>query len=113
MAIFKTEEGVKYDQLIGGGAVSTFTVNGTIAAGQDLKRGTLLALADGKYTKAAKGTEASAVLVEDVKAEADTVTPVYTRGLFNREALIVDEGDTVEAHEEALRKVGIYVTGMQ
>lgn len=113
MAIFRTEEGVKYDQLIGGSAVATLTANGVIAAGQDLKRGALLSLAEGKYTLAAAGAEASAVLVEDVKADADTVTPVYTRGLFNREALIVAEGDTVEAHEEQLRKVGIYVTGLK
>lgn len=113
MAIFKTEEGVKYDQLIGGGAISTFTVNVTIEAGQDLKRGTLMTKSGGAYKATQTGVTASAILVDDVKAEADTVAPIYIRGLFNREAIIVSEGDTVEAHEEELRSVGIYLTGMK
>ena len=45
------------------------------------------------------------------------VTAAYTRGTllsFNREKLIVKNAeDTVDAHEEELRDVGIYLTSIQ
>ena len=55
---------------------------------------------------------AAYVLAADI-AVGDTVATVFTRGQFNREALAVAEGTTVAAHEEELRKVGIYLTSLK
>ena len=44
----------------------------------------------------------------------DVVATVYTRGIFNREKLIVKAGaDNATKHEEELRKVGIYLTSVK
>ena len=113
MAIYTKETGINYDKLIGGTAVAPFTANVTIAGGQNLKRGAVLSANGGKYSQVAKTGTATAILAEDINATTDTVATVYTRGLFNREALIVAGGDTATSHEDQLRAVGIYVTSIK
>ena len=109
-------DGAHYDELIGGTAVTPLTANVTLtAAGAGvIRRGTLLAATSGKYSAVAKAGTAVAVLAADVLAEAagDVAATVYVRGIFNREKLVVGDGDTVDAHEEELRKIGIYMTGL-
>lgn len=109
-------DGAHYDELIGGTAVTPLTANVTLtAAGAGvIKRGTLLAAASGKYTAVAASGIAVAVLAADVLAEAagDVVATVYVRGIFNREKLVVAEGDTADVHEDELRKIGIYMTSL-
>lgn len=56
-----------------------------------------------------KAEESSAVLTNDIDEKATVVT-AYVAGRFNRAALICAEGDSVEAHEEELRKAGIHLT---
>lgn len=110
MAYFENQNGVSYDELIGGTAVAALNANISItAAAAPVARGTLLTSAG---VKVAKAGEASYILAADIKT-GDQVATVFTRGQFNREALIVAEGDTVEAHEEQLRKVGIYLTSLK
>lgn len=118
--------GVTYDELFGGTAVAALTANVTIAKLEKeavLKRGTLLGVVttSGKYTvvdsEASTGEQvASVVLAQDtvVGADNDVVATVYTRGIFNREKLLVKvAGDNATKHEEELRKVGIYLTSVQ
>ncbi len=118
-------DGVTYDEIIGGTAVAVMTANVTIAslsAAVSYKRGTLLGVvtASGKYavvdSAATTGEQvASVVLAQDIEVGTeDVVATVYTRGIFNREKLIVKaEADSASSHEEELRKVGIYLTSVK
>lgn len=122
MAIAENVVTTQYDQLIGGTSVTALTANVTIkGTTAELKRGTLLGLVtlENKYAivdnDLSDGSEkASVVLAEDVSLTgSDVVATVYTRGLFNREALIVKQSDdTAAAHEAELRAVGIYLTSI-
>lgn len=107
-----------YDNLIAGVAVPVMTKNVTLKGDTAaLKRGTVLALNNGKYeiVDTESGTAdvkvANAVLAEDVTLTGEeVVATVYTAGLFNPDAMAVKaSGDTVLAHEEELRIVGIYL----
>lgn len=97
------------DNLMAGPEVPVLTKNFTVTAGTALKRGTLLTVtADGAASATAKEGVASAVVAHDIDATATVVT-AYVTGRFNRAALICADGDTVAAHEEELRKVGIHL----
>ena len=117
MAGIETMTGVTFEGLFAGPEKEVFTKNVTIKSGETVKRGNLLSLdSNGKaiVTPAASGDDPAGTAVfiaaEDVTATADTVGTVFTSGYFNREALIADTGDTVDAHEEELRAVGIYLS---
>ena len=124
--LVSTMTGVTYDELLGGTAVTIMTANVTIAqvdAEATYKRGTLLGIvtASGKYaivdSEASTGEQvASVVLAYDVVVgtDNDVVATVYTRGIFNREKLLVKAADdNATKHEEELRKVGIYLTSLK
>lgn len=124
MAYIEEVQGVHYDELIGSTAVTPINRNvvlSGVAANTVVKKGTLLAMgSDGKYVVAAKAGEsvpaASAVLANDATQGADAVditVTVYIAGMVNREKLIVQAEDTVDAHEEELRDVGIYLTSIK
>ncbi len=120
--------GVSYSELIGGTSVPVITKNVTLkGVTAEYIRGTLLSLVGGKYEicdttgTGDGGTEpnpakvASAILAEDVKLTgSDIIVTVYVSGMFNREKLVLQkEDDTIEAHEEELRDVGIYLTSLK
>ncbi len=122
MAYTEKIKGVEYDELIGGTAITAMTANVTLkGATASYVRGTLLAVKDGKYeivdskNEAAELKVANVVLAEDVELKgSDVVATVYTRGLFNREKLVVKQSDdNATKHEEELRKVGIYLTALK
>ena len=121
---YVTSEKSNVDQLIGGTAVAALTKNITLkglSAEKALKRGAVLAVSEGKYqiVDAASATpalkEANAVLAEDVVVgTGDVVATVYISGIFNAEEMSVGAAsDSVQAHEEELRAVGIYLTHLQ
>lgn len=121
---YVTSEKSNVDQLIGGTAVAALTKNITLkglSAEKALKRGAVLAVSEGKYqiVDAASATPAlkvaNAVLAEDVVVgTSDVVATVYISGIFNAEEMSVGaESDSVQAHEEELRAVGIYLTHLQ
>lgn len=121
---YVTSEKSNVDQLIGGTAVAALTKNITLkglSAEKALKRGAVLAVSEGKYqiVDAASATPAlkvaNAVLAEDVVVGTDdVVATVYISGIFNAEEMSVGAAsDSVEAHEEELRAVGIYLTHLQ
>lgn len=120
---YVTSEKSNVDQLIGGTAVAALTKNITLKgldAEKTLKRGAVLAVSEGKYqiVDAVSATPAlkvaNAVLAEDVVGTGDVVATVYIRGIFNAEEMSVGaESDSVQAHEEELRAVGIYLTHLQ
>lgn len=128
MELVSTIPGVHYDELIGGTAVSVLNANVTLTGvvkDAVVPRGTLLTLAAGvagivkpaqtEPTAVAAGV-AAAILAENVIGDGETdgmVVTVYVRGLFNREKLIAQTGDTVDAHEDELRDVGIYLTSIK
>lgn len=121
---YVTSEKSNVDQLIGGTAVAALTKNITLkglSAEKALKRGAVLAVSEGKYqiVDAASATPAlkvaNAVLAEDVVVGiGDVVATVYISGIFNAEEMSVGAAsDSVQAHEEELRAVGIYLTHLQ
>lgn len=97
------------DNLMAGPEIPVLTKNFTVTAGTALKRGTLLTVtAEGVASATAKEGVASAIVANDITA-ADTVVTAYVTGRFNRAALICASEDTVDAHEDELRKVGIHL----
>lgn len=122
MAYTEKIKGVEYDELIGGTAITAMTANVTLkGVTASYVRGTLLAVKDGKYEIVDSKNDdealkvANVVLAEDVELKgSDVVATVYTRGLFNREKLVVKQSDdNATKHEEELRKVGIYLTALK
>lgn len=112
MAGMETLKGVTFEGLIAGPEIPLMTKNVTLAAGQTVKRGTLLTLDEtaGTYSATASGGKASAIAAEDIEATEAAVTTVFTAGYFNRDALTVAKGDDVTKHEEELRAVNIYLS---
>lgn len=111
-----------FDNLMGGLPVPLITKNVVIKGGAGfLKKGTVLgkfltgdhagkhAIVDSTKTD---GTQlADVILSTDINVgTADVVAQSYRQGSFNRNALIVATGDTVDKHEEELRKLNIILT---
>ena len=109
-----------YDELLAGPEVSILTKNIKLKSGTAYKRGMLISSEIGEDgitemgSQTAKGGTAEYVLMRDVDAtEADAVGTVYIRGRFNREKMILADGDTVEVHEAELRLRNIYFTTLK
>ena len=106
----RTVETNEHISLLAGPEVKALTKNVTIVAAADaIEAGTLMSTATSPATVTAKAGAADAVLANAV-AKGDTVATVYITGRFNRAALKAADGDTVDAHEEELRKLGIFLT---
>lgn len=107
---------VGFDNLINGLTPSAEVFHVQLAAGQGvLKRGTLLATADGGMVKISSATtgKANAVLTDDVDTgDGDAVVAVaYRTGHFNANGLIVADGYKITAADkEALRTAGILLS---
>ena len=113
---------MSFDELLAGPEIATLTKNIKLQSGKAYRRGMLISLVKlegetaataelGKQTAA--GDVAEYVLVRDVDAtEADAVGTVYVKGRFNREKIILSEGDTVDAHEAELRLRDIHFTAL-
>lgn len=105
---------VGYDNLIHGLYPGAEVFHVEVAAGQGvLKRGTLLATADGGMKKISSATtgKANAILADDIDTGSETVAVAYRTGHFNANALIVADGYTITAADkEALRSVGILLS---
>ena len=111
-----------YDELLAGPEIPVLTKNIKLQSGTAYKRGMLISLVKtegeavaaeiGKQT--ATGEVAEYVLMRDADAtEADTVGTVYVKGRFNRENIVLADGDTVEAHEAELRLRDIHFTTLK
>ena len=109
MAYMTSEQYNSNDELIGGAQLPLMTANISITAGTAMERGSVVTTAG---TVVKTGDTAYGILVSDV-SESDTTATVYTSGVFNREKLIVDSADTVEAHEAELRAVNIVLTSLK
>lgn len=118
----KIPNATSFDELLAGPEIATLTKNIKLQSGKAYRRGMLISLVKlegetaataelGKQTAA--GDVAEYVLVQDVDAtEADAVGTVYVKGRFNREKIILSEGDTVDAHEAELRLRDIHFTAL-
>ena len=107
---------VGFDNLFHGTYPAAEVYHVQLAAGQGvLKRGTLLALAEGGMTmisKAPSGTVTPyAVLAEDVDATEAVTGIAYRTGHFNANKLIVADGYEITATDkEMLRAMGILIS---
>lgn len=105
---------VGYDNLINGIAPGAEVFHVELAAGQGaLKRGTLLAKADGGMVKISSATtgKANAILAEDIVATEAVTAVAYRTGHFNANTLIVADGyEITAADKEALREAGILIS---
>lgn len=103
---------VAFDNLIADTHVKLIAVSGTIDAGAgELKRGTVLALTEGKLVVMNTGKTPYGILTDDVNVgEAAEVVEVYVTGKFNKGALHVASGYTLTAEDiQTLRNGGIFV----
>lgn len=120
------ENATSFDELLAGPEIPVLTQNIKLRSGTAYKRGMLISnvvLTEGEgegatTTKLGKqtatGETAEFVLARDVDAtEADAVGTVYVSGRFNREKIVLAEGDAVEAHEAELRLRSIYFTALK
>lgn len=114
------ENATGYDELLAGPEISVLTKNIKLKSGTSYKRGMLISSevgGDGTEetgSQTTKGGTAEYVLMRDVDAtESDTVGTVYIRGRFNREKIVLAEGDTIEAHETELRLRDICFTTLK
>ena len=114
---YVTSEKSNVNQLIGGTAVAALTKNITLKgldAEKALKRGAVLAVSGGKYQIVDAASATPALKVANAVLAEDVVATVYISGIFNAEEMSVGaESDSVQAHEEELRAVGIYLTHLQ
>lgn len=105
---------VDYDNLFYGVNPPAEVFSVELAADQGvLKRGTLLATADGGMVKISAGTtgKANAVLADDVDTGETTTGIAYRTGHFNTNSLIVADGyEITAADKEALRTAGILLS---
>ena len=105
---------VGYDNLINGlyPLAEVFSVE--VVAGQGvLKRGTLLAAADGGMVMISADTtgKANAVLAEEIDTADSQIAIAYRTGHFNTNSLIVADGyEITAADKEALRVAGILLS---
>lgn len=112
------------DNLIAGPDIPLLTKGVAIAAGQTLKRGSVIGIigtgetaGQGKLCNKANvgdGKDGSGVakyiLSHDITTTTKPVMAVcYQSGYFNREALIFGGESTADDHAEELRSVGIYL----
>ena len=124
--LFKTTGEFTPDKLIADNAIPVTTKGIRVASGQGvLKRGTLLGAADDVYkvtgSKAADGDEESGntvgcdcILADDVDtSDGDAVATAYVTGTFNRAAVITAEGTEAGTYETELRRLGIFLKGVQ
>lgn len=101
------------DSLITSVKVGLITKGVQLKANQGiLKRGSLV----GKTTDSTfilMGSEVGmiveGVLTDDVDTTSITTTILYISGCFNKEAIIVAEGHTVEEYDRELRNLNIYL----
>ena len=117
--VFRSEEN-NYDNLLLSGQIRVVTDIITVAAEQDLKRGTVLGL--NTETKEAypvdsakdDGTELPyAVLAEDIVTDTSTSTAaVYLFAELNAVDLIVGSGD-ISDYQYDMRKIGLIVRNAQ
>ena len=115
------ENATSFDELLAGPEIPVLTRNIKLKSGVAYKRGMLIsyaAAAEGDTEKKGEQTAANKtaefVLMRDADAtEADAVGTVYMSGRFNRERIILADGDTVEAHEDELRLRNIYFTTLK
>ena len=126
-SLFQTVGEFIPDKLIADNAVPITTKGIQISAGQGvLRRGTLLGADDGGSYRVTGSTvkeeEAEAageigcdcILTEDVDAqEQDVIAAAYITGVFNREAVVLAEGASLNDYETELRRLGIFFKTVQ
>lgn len=106
MTIQYFSDPVVYDNLLASTNIPVLTDALTIAAGQQLKRGSLV---DASGTLCGEASEVYAVLCNDTDTTAGAAqAPVYLTGEFNVAALKVADGEAA-ALKASARKVGIYM----
>jgi hypothetical protein len=108
---------VEFGTIFAGTEIPALTTKVTIASGEGkLAKGAVLGVVtDGGKCRLVNGGSsdgsqvAKFVLAEDVDAtSADVVAVAWKTGIFRYDFLYVAEGDTVAAHAEELRAVGIH-----
>lgn len=112
MADLRTVETASYDELFAGlnrDEIKTFPV--VVASGENLKRGALVKMVDGKVCAvSAKTDDVFGIITDDVDASsADTEAVVYVTGDFNGAAIVLGEGLTVGNFVKQAREVGLFL----
>ena len=110
------ENATNFDELLAGPEITPLTKNILLKKGTAYKRGMLITEQKTASTQTAAGGVADYVLKDDIdltEAGKDTAGTVYVSGRFNREKIVLAEGDAVEAHEAELRLRNILFTSLK
>ncbi len=124
MADLRTSESTGYDELFAGlnrDEIKTFPV--TVASGQNLKRGALVKMVNGKVSAVGSSSVAESgsgsalafdevfgIMTDDVNASAGDADGVfYVTGDFNKDAIVLAEGLSVSNFIKQARDVGIFL----
>ena len=111
MKYYKRENGIEYDELIGGVSIPQRLANVTLTSGLEVQRGELLAKgSDGAYIKP---TDASGSVYGIAYDNAGSIATVYQTGEFNRDAISHGSSINLEEIEDNLRNQGIFLTKSQ
>lgn len=116
-AQFRQEGTYTPDNLLAGDSDDAVAIKGTLAAGNNLKRGTVLGkiTASKKYTlslaAANDGSQAAdVILVHDADASSgDIEVLVYVAGPFNKNAVTYGAGQSLDTVFDTLRGKGILI----
>lgn len=108
----------KPDRLIADNAIPVTAKGISLAAGQGiLVRGTLLGAGTDGNHKIAGGEEKTCdcILADDTDTTGENavVASAYVTGSFNRDAIVMAEGEDPASYETELRKLGIFLRSVQ
>lgn len=122
MNMIKREGTFTPDSLIASNEMPILKEGIGLKAGQGvLKRGTLIVKQSDNvgYMAGKSDTEkVFGILTDDIDTGSDASAgniPVvcYLTGIFNRDAITLDETKTISAYEDELKKVGVYLRNVQ
>lgn len=120
MKYFSKEDGVVYDELIGGTYEPIEIGNVSLAGGASVQRGEIICENDGAWSVVGSAADAKknlAIATADFTADSiSAVTPAYFSGVFNREKIICGAESAsldVATFEPELRKQNIRLTSLK
>lgn len=104
------------DNLINGNGVQILFKSVKIKKGSSYKRGQLLGIVTTTgYAVPVKADQsdgsqiADCILCDDVDTKEDEYCTAYITGEFNRKAIVLEKGQTIDKFENRLRELGIYL----
>ena len=120
MKYFSKEDGVVYDELLGGTHEPIEIGNVSLSGGASVKRGELICESDGAWSPVSSANDKNknlAIATADFTADSiQAVTPAFFSGVFNREKIICGAESAsldVATFEVEMRKQNLRLTSIK